>query len=203
MISKSGKETLIKLIAPSTRASLQKHTSPWSLTLEIGCGSGQYRYAVQGRYVGIDITIKPYVQGIPNYLDAIGDANNLPFKSLTFDVVFFSNAFHYFEDPQKILDQAMNVLKIGGTLLIFDYSKATLSKLKSKYTETSPGWNAFIVDCNGWITLMRNNHLKKIDISINSTTPKNRLAHALLPRKLYYSIIDAAETSIIIKGQKP
>ena len=64
---------LRSLIVPATAAWLRRATGTATLTLEIGCGPGQYRLAVNGRYIGVDRTAEPYREGLPRLVDAVAE----------------------------------------------------------------------------------------------------------------------------------
>lgn len=50
----------------------------------------------------------------------IGDSQNLPFEDNTFDVVINECAVGIPDDPQKVLDEALRVLKIKGKIVIHE-----------------------------------------------------------------------------------
>ena len=189
-----------------TRHFLQARTRPGELVLEIGCGPGQYRYAVNGDYIGTDITGKPYNDELPRTPDAVAGAASLPFRGAAFDLVFFSNLFHYFGAPLEILGEAMRVLKPGGWLLIFDYSKPTLERLRERYRETSPGFTAHPHACRDWLALMTEAGLAEADLVTKGVSPAHRLLRLLhnpLTRALYHAVIDSREAAICVAGRKP
>jgi len=157
------------LIHPGIGRHLHKHSSPNSLTLEIGCGPGQYRLAVRGNYVGFDLTTDDYQPGIPRIIDLVADARGLPFKFETFDLVFFSNIFHYFEDALDVLRGAVSVLKPSGTLLIFDYSQNSLERLALEYNRSSQGFMAFPKTAKMWLDLFRNAGLTELTVEPNAS----------------------------------
>lgn len=53
----------------------------------------------------------------------IGDVHNLPFKQESFSKILSVSAFHYFENPQRALNEFYRVLKPEGSLVIVDWCK--------------------------------------------------------------------------------
>lgn len=75
----------------------------------VNVGSGGYN-PVPGA-----INVDPY-RGGPGTVRAFGE--NLPFESETVDVVFNGGLLEHVAEPQKIIDEAWRVLKVGGELYI-------------------------------------------------------------------------------------
>lgn len=61
------------------------------------------------------INVDPY-RGGPNTVRAFGET--LPFADETVDVVFNGGLLEHVQEPQKIIDEAWRVLKVGGELYI-------------------------------------------------------------------------------------
>jgi len=47
--------------------------------LDLGCGPGQYRIIIPGKYIGLDMTAQDYYPGMPRKVDVVADAQALPF----------------------------------------------------------------------------------------------------------------------------
>jgi ubiquinone/menaquinone biosynthesis C-methylase UbiE len=104
--------------------------------LEIGCGMGTdaLQFARGGATVtvvdltqsAIDITRKRFeVYGFP--LNAqVADAESLPFRDNTFDVVYSFGVLHHTPDTEKALHEAVRVLKPGGRLIVMLYHSRSL-----------------------------------------------------------------------------
>ena len=191
---------LRSLIVPATAAWLRRATGTATLTLEIGCGPGQYRLAVNGRYIGVDRTAEPYREGLPRLVDAVAAAAALPFRNGVFDLVFYSNVFHLFTDGSAALRQAVDLLKPGGVLLLFDYTRPTLATLKRRYAEH--GWHAEIRSCRQWLALCRQAGLVDARIRWNRDGLAFDLFNAVPCAGIRHRILDRVPGSILISGDK-
>lgn len=104
--------------------------------LEIGCGLGTdlLQFARAGaRVTGIDITPKSIelvrkrfaMEGLP--VDVrVADAEQLPFKDNSFDVVYSFGVLHHTPDTQKAIDEAYRLLRPGGEIIIMLYHRNSL-----------------------------------------------------------------------------
>ncbi|HEX7554991.1 MAG TPA: class I SAM-dependent methyltransferase [Leptolinea sp.] len=190
------------LIKPGTRRLLNSLTRSDTITLEVGCGPGQYRLATNGLFFGVDITADDYRQDLPRNFDALADARFLPFKSASFDLIFFSNFFHVFENDVSILSDCLRLTKPGGCILIVDYSYPTLKYLRDTYATTSPGFTAYPHKSKDWLEMLKSAGYKNPDIRINSTSLSSRLLKRLLPGKFFNQYLDSRDLSLAIIGEK-
>lgn len=98
--------------------------------LDIGCGTGVFGIdmAKQGGDVtGVDIS-REAIQFANHWAKKdrlffkgiVGDAENLPFKDGSFDLVFFGAVLHHFPNPKKAICEAEKVLKKGGRLVLVE-----------------------------------------------------------------------------------
>jgi SAM-dependent methyltransferase len=171
------------------------------LTLEVGCGIGQYREAIDGRYVGVDHVTKE--KGADP--DVVADAAHLPFKDEVFDLVFFSNVLFYYDDNYGALPEAFRCLRSTRHLLIVDYTKRVIIELKRKYAETSYPVSTYPRSCAAWVELVRRVGFKNIIL----TKPlRKRLLWARIlsrgpTRPIYFSIIDRLDGPIALVARKP
>jgi ubiquinone/menaquinone biosynthesis C-methylase UbiE len=117
------------IVYPQVSEILRWATDRDSLTLEVGCGPGQYRTRVNGRYIGLDVTRQNYSANLPRRVDVVADGQKLPFTSDTFGCVFFCAALYQVLCPEQALDEALRVLRPGGRLLVFDYNRRTHRRL--------------------------------------------------------------------------
>ncbi|GCC11643.1 putative methyltransferase YcgJ [archaeon] len=60
----------------------------------------------------------------------LGDAESLPFRSSSFNVVFTRFAFHHFPEPERVLREISEVLLKGGSFILDD----GVSSEKQKYS---------------------------------------------------------------------
>ena len=101
--------------------------------LDLGAGNGwtSYRLATQGHIpVAVDLLInefdglgavKHYEPRVPSLFPRFqAEADNLPFADSQFDVVMFNASFHYSENYEKTLAEAIRCVRGGGTVLIAD-----------------------------------------------------------------------------------
>lgn len=106
-----------------------REVAPSSL-LDVGCGTGEMLKLLnyinpQMELTGIDISAK-MLEKAKFKLNGkacliLGDAEKLPFKDNSFDVVICNDSFHHYPSPISVLCEFYRVLKPGGFLLISDY----------------------------------------------------------------------------------
>ena len=72
-------------------------------------------------------------KGISNITYQIGNAQNLPFKQESFDLVISRLGFHHFTNPSKILQEMNRVCTCNGTVGVIDMISAEDDKLSSLY----------------------------------------------------------------------
>ncbi len=78
--------------------------------LDIGAGSTEYRDIFPNRTtLDIDPARKP---------DIIGDAEQLPFKDASWEIVLCSEVFEHLARPQVVVSELWRVLKPGGLLIM-------------------------------------------------------------------------------------
>lgn len=105
--------------------------SPEARVLEVATGPGHVAFAFAEKcreVIGVDLTEAPLAIaeqtrrkcGLNNVHFQKGDADNLPFKNCTFDIVVCRFAFHHFENPSRVLQQMVNVSRPNGTIAVAD-----------------------------------------------------------------------------------
>ena len=105
-------------IYPHVTELVQELARDARISVEIGCGSGQYRLCVPGRYLGIDRA--EYYSG--GRADLRADARWLPLFAGSVDFVFMVAVLCEMVGGDQVLAECGRVLRPGGTLAIFDYS---------------------------------------------------------------------------------
>jgi len=106
------------------------HLKPGLRLLDVGCGTGSLLEKVISafpgtRAVGMDPSLEMLEMARAKCLHGVnfmeGWAESLPFHDNSFDVVVSCNAFHYWRQPARALDEIVRVLKPEGRLLITDW----------------------------------------------------------------------------------
>lgn len=113
--------------AQDSAAFLLPHLKPHFTILDIGCGTGTITLGLaeqvpRGTVIGgdrADTVLKQArnlakTRGIHNAQFQVLDANDLPFKDGTFDVVYCHQVLHHVKDPVRILSEMRRVTKKGG-----------------------------------------------------------------------------------------
>ncbi|WP_456475808.1 class I SAM-dependent methyltransferase [Candidatus Pyrohabitans sp.] len=105
-----------------------------SLCLDVACGHGFLTEALATRAkfaVGVDITERMLPEkGKACYL--VGDAEHLPFRDETFDLVASRFSFHHFPSPELALAEIHRMLKRGSNLVLADGISSEVAE-KSHY----------------------------------------------------------------------
>ena len=84
--------------------------------LDIGCGRGGYSlefFKESADVTSLDITRENF-QNIHGAKFVMADASKLPFKSMSFDMVFCSSIIEHLKEPKKLLVEIKRVLKKDG-----------------------------------------------------------------------------------------
>jgi ubiquinone/menaquinone biosynthesis C-methylase UbiE len=100
------------------------HPEPGALVLDVACGPGnttrRLREGTRGGFVvGVDVAAPMLARAVRDTEgDGIayvrGDAHALPFADGTFDVVACFGALYLVEEPFRVIDELVRVLKPGG-----------------------------------------------------------------------------------------
>ena len=98
--------------------------------LDVGCGSGVYSIwmaKLGGKVVGIDVSKQAidFANRWANeekidFKGIVGDAENLPFKKNTYDLLFYGAILHHFPDFSKAIFEGSRVLKRNGKLVLVE-----------------------------------------------------------------------------------
>jgi len=119
---------------------LRRLTPRGATVVDVGCGPSLYRGAVDGRYVGVDLTDEPYADDLPRDVDVIAPADNIPLPDAFADLLFTLSAFHQMGDPARLLAEFRRLLRPGGQLLIFDYNRRTRRYLSQESDQSYLPW---------------------------------------------------------------
>jgi ubiquinone/menaquinone biosynthesis C-methylase UbiE len=101
------------------------------IVLEVAAGTGIFGRAIAGSVaavIAVDVTPEMLTagkrgaeaSGIRNMIWQEGDATNLPFLPVTFDLVLSRLAIHHFEDPSIPIGEMVRVARPGGTIVVVD-----------------------------------------------------------------------------------
>jgi ubiquinone/menaquinone biosynthesis C-methylase UbiE len=125
---------------------------PGMTIVDIGCGQGYFAIPAakaageNGRVLCIDIDEeaiglldrKASDMGLTNIKTFSGEAERTRACESCADIVFFGICLHDFDDPDKVLGNAMRMLKHGGTLIDLDWKKVAMEggpPLEKRFSE--------------------------------------------------------------------
>jgi ubiquinone/menaquinone biosynthesis C-methylase UbiE len=94
--------------------------------LDLGCGTGQLSARIARDMprvcvVGCDFSGGMLRRAAARHADVLlarGDASRLPFRAASFDAVVSTEAFHWFPDPARALDELFRIVVPGGRILV-------------------------------------------------------------------------------------
>ena len=98
--------------------------------LDIGCGTASLFQPILAAFpsaqlIGVDIStrmLKVADKKLGNQAVFLAaQAQSLPFRSSTFDIVVSCNAFHYLRKPEQCLSEIARILKPSGKIVITDW----------------------------------------------------------------------------------
>ncbi|MGA2143019.1 MAG: methyltransferase domain-containing protein [Brevinematales bacterium] len=113
---------------------------PKDMVLETSCGTGgNFHYLTDSAvYHGLDISsgmlsvcLKNLNRWRRNAFLVQGEAENLPYRDSSFDVVFQYGGINYFNDRKKAIDEMIRVAKPGARLMIGDETEQVAEGLKN------------------------------------------------------------------------
>ena len=101
------------------------------IALDIACGSGRYFEVIRkecNEYIGLDISSTSLRIAKDFHGGAViqGDAENLPFKSATFDFVSFINALCHFKEPLRPISEVHKILCPKGYCILEVLNKKSI-----------------------------------------------------------------------------
>lgn len=115
---------------------LSKHVKPGACVLDIGAGAGNKPEMdpsdLEARLHGIDPA--PYIANNRYCIPVQASAYDLPYRDAVFDVVFSNNVIEHLDKPRLLFQEALRVLKPGGTLVLKTPNRHHYVALISRYT---------------------------------------------------------------------
>ena len=131
-------------------------SEPEGPILELGCGCGHITRTLLDRangqrVIGIDATFWPlwvaktWVAPQAQYVLCDAD-RSLPFSTHSFEVVFSTDAFHYFPDKANAVREARRVIRPGGSLFLVSLNNAALAPSGTNYRLTPEGYERLVAD---------------------------------------------------------
>jgi SAM-dependent methyltransferase len=106
--------SLWPLIEDAIQNAISSCPNPISpLVLDVGCGERPYADLFQKtQYIGLNYST---VAASP---DIVGDAQALPLKNDSFDIVFSTQVIEHVPEPKILVSEALRVLKPGGIFVL-------------------------------------------------------------------------------------
>ncbi len=104
--------------------------------LDVGCGTGEFLKTVHSQFpkikmAGVDLSREMLDVARQKLEENINLQNSssekLPFDNESFDVIVSCSAFHFFENPARVLREFQRVLKPKGQIVITDWCHDYLS----------------------------------------------------------------------------
>ena len=102
--------------------------------LDIGCGTGELEKALVQKWpslkiVGVDISddmlrrAQKKLDSFPSLVFKQGDFLETPLEEKGFDAAFSISNFHYFANPEAVLQKTASLLKPGSLFILVDWNR--------------------------------------------------------------------------------
>ncbi|HHS48929.1 MAG TPA: methyltransferase domain-containing protein, partial [Desulfurella acetivorans] len=104
--------------------------------LEIGVGDGKLASIINfdyKNYIGIDLSPNMafmFKKNHPSKYSVIGDAENLPFRPNTFDLIISSSVFQWFTNPKESIPKLFGLSKNKKNIYFSAFSKGTFWQMQ-------------------------------------------------------------------------
>lgn len=111
--------------------------------LDLGCGTGFFRAALESRFPGAYYLGLDLAPGMVSYARqraggasgwVVGDAESLPLACASVDLVFSSLALQWSDRPELLVAELARVLKPGGLCVFTSLGPGTLRELRSAWS---------------------------------------------------------------------
>ena len=115
----------------------------WERALEIGCGTGLLSRRVVRRFPDLPIVLSDLAHGmsqttaelLPDKQICDADAESLPFRDNTFDLVLSSSVYQWVDDLQGAFGEVTRVLRPGGLFVLALFGEKTLYELRTSHQQ--------------------------------------------------------------------
>ena len=84
--------------------------------------------------------------GIANLEYRLGDLEDVPIRSGTVDLAFFSQALHHAVHPERAIGEAWRILKPGGRIAILDLSRHHFEEAREMYADLWLGFTELEIE---------------------------------------------------------
>jgi len=99
--------------------------------LDVGCGTGIMAPIVlskKAHYQGVDLSRNMILEARAKYVEigeaedsvvfTVGDVERMPFPDAHYDVLLALGLLEYFEDPRRVVDEIVRVVRPGGSIIV-------------------------------------------------------------------------------------
>jgi len=136
---KSLAEALLRLIPPMVIADLGAGEGAFSLLL---AQRAKKVIAVDSSAKMIEVAREQALgNGVKNVDFRLGDMEEVPIKTATVDLVFFSQSLHHALHPNRALAEANRILRPGGRVVILDLVKHRFEEARELYADEWLGFS--------------------------------------------------------------
>lgn len=102
--------------------------------LDVACGTGELERHILERFPaqpiwGVDLTdemldvAREKLKAFPHVQLEHADCHYLPYPDAHFDIVVTCSAFHYLQDPRRVVSEFARVVRPGGRVMVLDWCR--------------------------------------------------------------------------------